>query len=104
MRKTLRSQDQRLFLDLLRAARKNADLTQEALAAKLRRPQSFVAKYENGERRIDVVEFVDLAREINADPVALLRAFIEGRGRAKDAAMNASGRPKRASKKTTHTR
>jgi transcriptional regulator with XRE-family HTH domain len=98
MRKTLRSPDHRLFLDLLRAARKSADLTQEALADKLHRPQSFVAKYETGERRLDVVEFVDLARQLNADPVALLRAFVEGRGRAKDASVSAVGRRKRATK------
>ena len=40
------------------AARKAAGLTQHALARRLGRPQSFVAKYEGGERRLDVVEFV----------------------------------------------
>jgi transcriptional regulator with XRE-family HTH domain len=77
MRKTLRSSDQQLFLDLLRSARKKAGQTQAALAERLRKPQSFVAKYENGERRIDVMEFVDLARALDADPVALLRAFVK---------------------------
>jgi predicted transcriptional regulator len=43
-------------------ARKTADLTQHELAKRLRRPQSFVAKYEGGERRIDVVEFVTICR------------------------------------------
>jgi transcriptional regulator with XRE-family HTH domain len=103
MRKTLLSPDHRLLLDLLRAARKSANLTQEALAAKLRRPQSFVAKYENGERRLDVVEFVDLAKGLDADPVAFLRAFIESRGR-QDAGAKASGRRKRAPKKATPIR
>jgi transcriptional regulator with XRE-family HTH domain len=60
MRKTLRSPEQTLFLDVLRAARKSAGVTQQALAGKLHHPQSFVAKYENGERRIDVVEFVEV--------------------------------------------
>jgi hypothetical protein len=44
MRKTLRSSEYQAFLDLLRAARKSAGLIQQALARKLRRPQSFVAK------------------------------------------------------------
>ena len=53
--------------------RKKARLTQQQLAKCLRRPQSFVAKYEGGERRIDVVEFIAFARAMGADPFALLR-------------------------------
>jgi hypothetical protein len=37
--------------------------------------ESFVAKYEGGERRLDVVEFITVARAIGADPVVLLRAL-----------------------------
>jgi transcriptional regulator with XRE-family HTH domain len=86
MRKTLRSSDHQLFLDLLRAARKSAGLTQQALADKLRKPQSFVAKYENGERRVDVVELVALARALKVDPVGLFREFVAAKGRPKEAA------------------
>jgi len=43
-------------------ARKAAGLTQQALALRLKKPQSFVAKYEGGERRLDVVEFITVAR------------------------------------------
>ena len=85
MAKTLRSPEQRVFLEVLRAARKGAGLTQQALAEKLRRPQSFVAKCENGERRIDVVEFVALARALNVDPVTLLRRFVEATDFEKEA-------------------
>jgi len=59
---------------LLRAnvgARKAAGLTQHALARRLKKPQSFVAKYEGGERRLDVVEFVTIARALGADPLKL---------------------------------
>jgi transcriptional regulator with XRE-family HTH domain len=77
MRKTLRSPDHKALLDLLVAARKKAGLTQAEVAKKLRRPQSFVAKYENGERRLDIVEFVELSRALDADPVAMLRAFVK---------------------------
>jgi len=51
---------------------------QQALAKKLGRPQSFIAKYEGGERRIDVVEFVTIARALDADPVKLFRDFVAG--------------------------
>lgn len=60
--------------DLLAAARERAGLTQTELAAKLGRPQSFVAKYEGGERRLDVVEFLEVATALGADPVVILRA------------------------------
>lgn len=79
MRKTLRSADHGRFLELLIAARRRAGLTQQQLAKKLGRHQSFVAKYEGGERRIDVVEFVAITRAIGADPVRVLRALMKHR-------------------------
>ncbi len=100
MAKTLRSSEQRVFLELLRAARKGAGLTQQELAEKLRRPQSFVAKYENGERRIDVVEFVALARALDVSPVALLRRFVEATGSWKEARANLASHRQRAAKRS----
>lgn len=60
------------MLGLLIEARKAAGLTQQQLAAKLRRPQSFVSKAENGERRLDVVEFLTICRHVSADPHAII--------------------------------
>jgi transcriptional regulator with XRE-family HTH domain len=59
-------------------ARKAAGLTQQALARLLKKPQSFVAKYEGGERRLDVVEFVAIARALGADPLKLMADFVTG--------------------------
>lgn len=56
-----------------------AGLTQHELARRLRPPQFFVAKYEGGECRIDVMEFVAIGRAIGADPVKLLRDLISGK-------------------------
>jgi len=50
------------------AARKTAGLTQTELADQLARPQSYVSKYERGERRLDVVEFLALSELLNIDP------------------------------------
>ncbi len=62
------------------AARKRAGLTQQQLAKRLKRPQSFVAKYEGGERRLDVVEFITIARAIGADPLRILKSLVNRAG------------------------
>jgi transcriptional regulator with XRE-family HTH domain len=61
------------FRLLLIEARHAKNLTQAEVAKKLRKPQSFVSKYELGERRLDVVEFLEVARAMDADPIELLR-------------------------------
>lgn len=53
-------------------ARKRAGLTQAELSARLQRPQSFVSKYERGERRLDVIEFGQVAHALGLDPVRFL--------------------------------
>ena len=73
MRKSVYTRQYRVFLDKLVEARKAAGLTQQQVANKLGRPQSFVAKYEGGERRLDVVEFLEIAKLVGADPYAIIR-------------------------------
>jgi transcriptional regulator with XRE-family HTH domain len=73
--KTLRSPAHAAFCKLMAEARDNAGLTQDKLARRLKKPQSFVAKYENGERRLDVVEFVAITRAIGTDPVRILKTL-----------------------------
>ncbi len=74
MAKTIRSSGHEALCDALIAERKAAGLTQAQLANRLHRHQSFVARVESGERRIDVVELIVLARAIGVDPVELLSA------------------------------
>ena len=64
MAKSIYSREQLALQALLRQVRLNADLRQEQLAAKLKRPQSFVSKYESGERRLDLVEIMEICRAI----------------------------------------
>jgi len=47
--------------------RKQSGMTQSQLAEKLGKPQSFIAKYEGGERRLDVIEFVDLVTALGGE-------------------------------------
>jgi transcriptional regulator with XRE-family HTH domain len=74
--KSVYSPEQGAFCELIVAARKKAGLTQQELAKRLGKPQSFVAKYEGGERRLDVVEFLAIARTLGADPIAIIRALL----------------------------
>lgn len=57
----------------LKAARAAAKVTQAELSSRLGKPQSFVSKYENGERRLDVIEFLQVAYHLGADPYAMLQ-------------------------------
>jgi transcriptional regulator with XRE-family HTH domain len=74
--KSLRSAEHRALCALLRSARRKAGLNQTELALRLGKPQSYVAKYEGGERRLDVVEFLAVARAIGADPTRLIRSLL----------------------------
>jgi predicted transcriptional regulator len=58
----------------LASARVDAGLTQQGVAARLGLPQSYVAKIEGGERRIDVIEFLRLAKALGVDPMPMIRA------------------------------
>jgi transcriptional regulator with XRE-family HTH domain len=67
------STEYEIFRRCMIAARKKAKLTQVAIAKSLNKPQSFVAKYENGERRLDIVEFLIIVRAIGVDPGDIIR-------------------------------
>lgn len=79
MSRTLRSTRQKKLIALIIAERKAAGLTQAAVAKKLRRYQSIVANIESGERRIDVVEFLDIAEAIGFDPGQLIQKLQSSR-------------------------
>lgn len=73
MRSVFTKRYQRL-LELLREARIDAGLTQVEVSRKLKRHQSFVSKYECGERRVDLVEFLQVTDAIDVDPIKILKA------------------------------
>ncbi len=75
--KSVHSREHQAFCRLMIDARKKAGLTQQEVAQRLKRSQSFVARYEGGERRIDVVEFLTVAKALDADPVRLLKQLIK---------------------------
>jgi transcriptional regulator with XRE-family HTH domain len=69
---TIRSPGHEALCAALVAARRDVDLTQAELAQRLRCHQSFVARIESGERRIDVIELVVLARALGTTAASLL--------------------------------
>ena len=64
-----------VFLRLLKELRLSRDLTQVQVATRLKVPQSFVSKYEMGERRLDFVETVLLCEALGISIEELARAF-----------------------------
>jgi transcriptional regulator with XRE-family HTH domain len=76
-RKSVFSPQYERFREELIAMRKANRLSQQQVAQALGRPQSFVAKVENGERRLDIVELVGYARAIGAEPRNFIVELLE---------------------------
>lgn len=72
------SPEYRRFCRLLKEAREKAGVTQVVLAKHLRKHQSYVAKYEVGERRLDVIEFLRIAGVLKVNPSALIKQLVRG--------------------------
>ena len=66
----------RSIIDRLVAVRTGAGVTQVQLAERLGKPQSYVSKIERGERRLDVLEFCQIARGLDRDPADLLSDIV----------------------------
>jgi transcriptional regulator with XRE-family HTH domain len=75
--KSVHTRNYRLFLELLIKARKDAGVTQEQLAKRLNRPQSFVSKCENGERRLDVIELLQFLYSIGVEPMNFFKTIVK---------------------------
>ena len=76
MKKTIHSEKSQKLQELLTQARIDAALTQQQLADKLDKPQSFVAKYEGGERRIDVIELIEVCNAMEVDALKLIKQIV----------------------------
>lgn len=75
--KTLGSSGHDALVALIIKKRKAAGLTQDDVAKALGEHQSLVARLESGQRRIDVIEYISLAKVIGFDPGIELRALAE---------------------------
>ena len=76
MSKTIFGGDHQHLVHVLVEARKAAGLTQTDLADRIGRDQTFVSLIERGQRRVDVIEFISIARAMGSDPLALLQSVL----------------------------
>jgi transcriptional regulator with XRE-family HTH domain len=79
MEKSVHTPDYRALRAELQKTRADSGLSQRDLAAKLGAPHSWVAKVENGERRIDLVEFCWFVAACGQDPNAVFRELLRQR-------------------------
>lgn len=75
MGKTLGTEQHKALIAMLIAKREAAGLTQAELADALGEYQSFVARLESGQRRVDVVELIGLAQVLGFDAAQLVKAI-----------------------------
>lgn len=75
MPSSLHSNRYQIFRELLVDARETSGKTQVEVAKLLRKPQSFVSKYERGERRLDFTEFVEISIALGFDVHAFVDAY-----------------------------
>jgi len=61
---------------VLRESRLEAGLTQQQLSLALDRPQSFVSKYESGERKLDFVEVLDICASLDITPQSVIERYL----------------------------
>jgi transcriptional regulator with XRE-family HTH domain len=76
VKKTIHSNESAKLSAALREAREKASMTQQQLADVLEKPQSFIAKYELGERRLDVIEFLKITRIVKANPIKIIQSLL----------------------------
>jgi transcriptional regulator with XRE-family HTH domain len=77
MVRSLRTPGHRSMMQVLIETRKSKGITQQDLANRLSRPQSYIAKVETGERRLDVVEFIEWAIGIDSSPPDLITSIMD---------------------------
>ncbi len=75
MGKSLSSTEGEKLAALLRSVRAEAGLTQSEVAERLDLPQSFVSKYESGERRLDLVELRQICKALKISLGDFVRRF-----------------------------
>jgi transcriptional regulator with XRE-family HTH domain len=64
------------LVEILLEARRRRGLTQAELAERVAKDQTFISLIERSQRRVDVLEFIALAKAMGSDPEELFRDFL----------------------------
>ncbi len=72
-----------VFREMLAKIRLDKGMLQSDVAEKLGKNQSFVSKYERGERRLDLPEFLDVAEALGINTTEFIRKYRDALGRLK---------------------
>lgn len=62
-----------IFFKLIKQKRIDLNIKQKVIADSLKKPQSFISKYETGERRIDLIEFLDICFVLKINPIEFIK-------------------------------
>jgi transcriptional regulator with XRE-family HTH domain len=77
MRKSIHTLEQKTLQRLLKQIRRGAGLRQDDLADQLGKRQSFVSKYESGERRLDLVELRQICKAVGVSLIDFVKRYEE---------------------------
>jgi len=76
MVRSLHTPAYQIFRRLLVEVRERQGMTQVDLAKRLGRPQSFISKYEKGERRLDVIEFISICDALGVEATVIFKSVV----------------------------
>jgi transcriptional regulator with XRE-family HTH domain len=74
--KSIFSDRYQVLLHHIVEARRTAGVTQQELAHRLRRPQSFISKTETGERRLDLIELFEITDALSIAPLIFIKTVL----------------------------
>ena len=73
--KTIHKEEYKILIGCLKQYRKSANLTQLELAERIGADQTYVSKYERCERRLDIIELIDICQGLNIEFINFIRVF-----------------------------
>lgn len=79
MTNSISSETYARFREILKLQREKLGFSQTELAVRLDQPQQFVSRYELGERRLDVGEFLEISEHLEIDPVKTIKELVTWR-------------------------
>ena len=75
MSESLHTAEYKIFLRVLKSARKKSGITQVQLADKLKQTQSYISKFERGELRLDIIQIRNVLIAMGIEPLHFFEEF-----------------------------